>query len=717
MGLYEDLKSKEPFSLSTHWDADGLFSAEILRRIFKVKEPIQIPEFGVYKTDVALDLGAPIAQDWAGILIDHHPQDTVIDRKYKLYWDYCPTGRILYNHLKQYIDPKDTWLVCGSLAGDGQAELTPDEIWDAFPVLFQGRGILYQSQFKLGISDNPLYVFLSSGVNAMCLVKGTKIFLKDCGVNAIDNINIGDIVLTHDNNYKEVINIMNRKYNGKLYSIYKLGSNIPIEITEEHSLLVIKVNKCKTRNTFCHINGCPDKNMRKDGCKHYYNTYKLEWVKAKNVSIGDYVVTPIINTNDKETYTYSFNYGIGNQRGIKYEHITITLPVNNELLELIGYFLSEGSIRTQEDRYDVSFSLNKNEVLFSDRIQELVKNIFNIEPSDICVYNNVRIIRYYKKHINEFFKQFGYGATNKFIPLWIKELSPEKLKFLIKGEWIGDGNKFPSEQGRKIEHGIRITTYSETLAWDIYQILAKLKWMPRIYKENNPKCRKKLSINPAFSVDFKLTDNICDFLGVKFILPSRRIELDYISDDGKYLLSPISKIEVDDVVDVDVYNLDVKDDNSYVANGIIVHNCRLGFPEQALEVLRICKTPVDLLENDGIRDAVRSMRSEEEAVYKSKPIVESYGNLVLVRIKTSRPQIRLCGLIASKLHGSNYNKTFIVFNELTGEGSIRGTLAKYYANKLTVAGFKAGGHAAHCGLSIPEEKIQEFYAVLRMIVR
>ena len=166
MNLYDKLKEKEPFSLSCHHDADGIYSATLLRRIFNVKEPIEIPKFNEYTTDVAVDLGFPKEKEWSGICIDHHP-DHPEEKGYTLYWDHCPTGLILYNHLKEHIKPSDYWLVVGSLCGDGQPELVPDEIWDSVPTLLQGRGILYKSSWKLGISNNPLYVFLSSGINAL----------------------------------------------------------------------------------------------------------------------------------------------------------------------------------------------------------------------------------------------------------------------------------------------------------------------------------------------------------------------------------------------------------------------------------------------------------------------------------------------------------------------------------------------------------------------
>lgn len=135
---------------------------------FKQSKFVDIPEeFGNYHTDVAVDLGGPKDTEWKGIAIDHHP-DHPIDRKYTLYWDHCPTGLVLYNNLKEHMDKKITWLVVGSLMGDGQVELTPNEIWDTHPELLVNRGAVSQYNFKTSMYSYPLFGSLSSGINSLC---------------------------------------------------------------------------------------------------------------------------------------------------------------------------------------------------------------------------------------------------------------------------------------------------------------------------------------------------------------------------------------------------------------------------------------------------------------------------------------------------------------------------------------------------------------------
>ena len=168
MTLYEDLKQIEPFTLSFHPDPDGIYSASLLMTVFKIKE-VEASPFGEYSSQVAVDLGAPINNNWTGICIDHHP-DHPSDRKYKLYYAEYPCGLIIYNELKEYIPREETWKVVGSLTGDGQPERTPDEIWDNFPILLEERGILGKGQYKVYTSAFPLFYFLSSGINALARI-------------------------------------------------------------------------------------------------------------------------------------------------------------------------------------------------------------------------------------------------------------------------------------------------------------------------------------------------------------------------------------------------------------------------------------------------------------------------------------------------------------------------------------------------------------------
>jgi len=186
--LYEELKSKEPLVVCSHFDADGCYSAALLSSVFKIKKihfPWLFGDYSVIKeqkrnetietsVDVGLDLGPPL-DEFNGIIIDHHPQTLEYKRstspKYdsKIFYDDVPTTGIVYKLFKDRIPENETWKVAGGLVGDGQANKMPIEIWDKFPVLLESRGRIYQGTYgKLRDYPYPIYKQLSSPVNAMC---------------------------------------------------------------------------------------------------------------------------------------------------------------------------------------------------------------------------------------------------------------------------------------------------------------------------------------------------------------------------------------------------------------------------------------------------------------------------------------------------------------------------------------------------------------------
>ena len=177
--LYQEIKSREPLSVATHRDADGIYSLALLDTVFKVTA-VNIPdEFGDYgfpstdpdvpQEDVSCDLGEPRFPDWEGIAIDHHPHENVESMKYKLVKGVVPTGLMVWELFKDRIPKDQWWKAAGACVGDGQPELIPAEIFEACPMLLERRGNLYKSQYnKLSHYVYDIYKLLSSPINAVC---------------------------------------------------------------------------------------------------------------------------------------------------------------------------------------------------------------------------------------------------------------------------------------------------------------------------------------------------------------------------------------------------------------------------------------------------------------------------------------------------------------------------------------------------------------------
>jgi len=73
----------------------------------------------------------------------------------------------------------------------------------------------------------------------------------------------------------------------------------------------------------------------------------------------------------------------------------------------------------------------------------------------------------------------------------------------------------------------------------------------------------------------------------------------------------------------------------------------------------------------------------------------------------------LVSVLATELSITDNNVTYVVLNEANGHASIRGDLAKLLANRLSRAGFKAGGHAGYAAVQAPLDKLDDLIEAIR----
>ena len=181
--LKKELENKKDLTVAFHNDADGVYSLAMLNSVLDIGNIYSPPKFGAYMkipgdvnvnepdipVDLAIDLGAPLDKDYEGYVIDHHPHSRG-EKKYKLIHMHVPTGLIIWNLWKDKIPEQKSWYLAGSLTGDGQSELMPIEILEQHPDLMNSVGSIYQSYGKFNLYDYPVYMMLSSPVNALCRI-------------------------------------------------------------------------------------------------------------------------------------------------------------------------------------------------------------------------------------------------------------------------------------------------------------------------------------------------------------------------------------------------------------------------------------------------------------------------------------------------------------------------------------------------------------------
>lgn len=291
-----------------------------------------------------------------------------------------------------------------------------------------------------------------------CLLGNSEVITED-SVKHISEIKTGEKV--HNLlGWTPVSATSERDYNGKIVKITPFMFNTEVGMTEDH--LVYVWNK-------------------KEG---------FVWKKARELAKGkrgghgngDYLIFPIpiaepITNIDFSEYFDGISengmiYPVGrNQFGavFKYKHgLKQRFPLSIELMELFGYFVSEGNTNSS------GIIISNTNMDIVERISEIGKNIFDFEPS---IWYGEREKACYQVNFNSrilkafFAKEFGIGCKNKRIPRWFFGLPIEMKKAFLIGLFRGDGCKEISSDGYDV---LSYISTSKQLIYDLWMLLSTM---------------------------------------------------------------------------------------------------------------------------------------------------------------------------------------------------------------------------------------------------
>jgi GDP-D-mannose dehydratase/intein/homing endonuclease len=111
-----------------------------------------------------------------------------------------------------------------------------------------------------------------------------------------------------------------------------------------------------------------------------------------------------------------------------------TLTLNDDILRLCGFYVSEGSIYSSQ----ITFTFHAKESYYSNDIKEIVQRNFEIDSFYETVENNTRKISFNSKQFANFLiKEFGHHAKHKKIPDWFYKIPYSGFINFMKG-YIGD---------------------------------------------------------------------------------------------------------------------------------------------------------------------------------------------------------------------------------------------------------------------------------------
>lgn len=472
--------------------------------------------------------------------------------------------------------------------------------------------------------------------NTICLLPESLILTLGRGTQKIKDIKIGDKVITHKGRFMRVSNVMKREYYGDIIKITSHKLKIPIMLTPEHKVLAMRTSECIGHSgvTFCRpgakcyneYNGTQHKKCKYIHGEEPWRKYKTQWIDAKNLKVGDWVVYPkandkvidiekmriidyiddIINIRgdyweDNSQQTDLFGSFIDKTISSKY-HLNKSIPaeiiVDKDFMRLCGYFIAEGGINYnyEENRnMGIHFAFNINEEKYIKDVECIMENIFGVKfTKKLCDNDNGINLIYTNKILGDFFENLfapreyqtkkGRGRKSNIvrIPSEFINLPLDKLKEMIKGIWRGDGSYYKSpEISKQNRYEYSIGTTSSTLAFQLIYIMSRFNILCSIDLRHPKKENHSIFYDVSIlGEDIDIFENIINENNL--VRTTYRQVNKYIRGNKSFYL-PITSIDTIKY-NGDVWNLDVEEDNSYVST-IAIHNCytpveTLGIPEQ-----------------------------------------------------------------------------------------------------------------------------------------
>lgn len=266
-----------------------------------------------------------------------------------------------------------------------------------------------------------------------CFHKNSPV-VTERGVLPITEVEIGDRVLTHDGTFQKVVNKFDQGVRESLL-------NITIDRMPKNSLQVTPEHKIMTKRGWVEA-----QNLTKDDFVSIAG-YKDSFEVPTEINVKDYI-TLDYDLEDVEGMLHKLNVASGttkfsNESGrSKYSQqivpIKSSIPVNEDLFKLLGYYISEGCAAKTSPV--VLFTFSKKETGYVEEVVSLCGSLFGVEA----------VVRDYKSWVqvvissnllNNFLTNFiGSSFDSKILPWWILNCPEEWRLTLLAYACRGDSH-------------------------------------------------------------------------------------------------------------------------------------------------------------------------------------------------------------------------------------------------------------------------------------
>lgn len=595
------------------------------------------------------------------------------------------------------------------------------------------------------------------GPGSICLNLKSLVLMYDNSIKRICDVQLGEKVITHLGRARRVTKTYRRKYQGAMIEVNAAGCPDKIQATPNHEFLAVTFD-------------VPEKLRSKNGAKYFFSKPKynkgLRWVRADELKKQDVLAiprqkyeteicffdlldaVPHYNSDEHKIWSKKIGYNsnpeshgklsekFGTTRQIIKRIVsgrrktvdTLSIAVNEyldtvnyqrvlspqklnryiflgeNLMRLIGYYTAEGYVVGNENNRQMRFAFNENEIGFIEDVKNLVGAIFGYDKTTVrrTPRHAVEVI-IHNHAIAKFFEWLlPKGAVNKRLPDFVLNQSPENLRQFLIGALRGDGCLTDARR-------IGYKTASPHLAHQIAEIFARLGYLASV-QSYEPKHK-----NHSTSYYVRIGGAQAKRFAEEF--PELNLEItetiqhkqDVFADDD-YFYVAVRSIKTLENQELEVFNLEVEEDHTYIANRVAVHNCTTrvvtgaGVPQISaiIECVAAAKdSGVPVIADGGVKfsgDVAKAIASGADSVMIGSLFAgteEAPGETILFQGRTFKTY-RGMGSIGAMKQGSSdrysqegtVSESKYVPEGIEGRVAYKGTLAEMVTQ--LVGGLRSG---------------------------
>ncbi len=458
------------------------------------------------------------------------------------------------------------------------------------------------------------------GPGSICFGPEALITMANGSVRPIAQVMPGDFVVTHKGHIREVLTVYRRPYAGPMVHMRINGAPGTLRVTPNHPFYALhfaasgaqrrkaggKFSKAKHNHGLDWVEAGRIESqdvlfMPLREARNHHVTYDLGFNVPRYRVDGDWLVGPMPrgNQNAENRSTIADRFGtterivastaLGQrhvqdasqataaeylqeancERPAPVHRVRRAVELDGSLMRLIGYYVAGGDCGGNADNRQLRFAFHEDETEYHADVKRLVAQVFGYSGTTALHSRRGKgVMVLVRSHaLARFFSELvPGGAPERYLPQEVMEQAPELLRELVVGAFRGDGTL--RDRGR-----VAYKTTSPSLASQIAEVLMRLGYTPSVQRSEpaRPGWHATYVVRMSGAQAGRFFSEFPELQGKAVQAPlAMRQQGMWQGEGGSY--ATVKEVKVVDE-SLYVYNLEVEEDESYIANRVAVHNC------------------------------------------------------------------------------------------------------------------------------------------------